>query len=117
MTTRGKRVLKGTKRGAGLRDKQMSVGLPDTLRTSLEAAAAAADVTVAEEIRRRLQFTFIQDRHESFRPDLSRLRVVFETLVSQAEQATGKHWDEDPSTACLVDFAIGIHLARFGAAR
>ncbi len=95
----------------------MSVGLPDILRTSLEAAAKDAGVTVAEEIRRRLQFTFVQDKHESFRPDLKRLRAVFEQLVFSAEHATGKRWDEDPSTACLLDFAIGIHLARFGAAR
>src|SRR5260370_34730337 len=46
------------------RQKQMGVTIPETVRTQLEAASAAAGHSIAEEIRRRLERTFEEDARD-----------------------------------------------------
>jgi hypothetical protein len=49
---------------SGGRQKQMGVALPGDLRAKLDAAAAESGISLAEEIRRRLERSFTQDADE-----------------------------------------------------
>jgi hypothetical protein len=50
--------------------KQMGVALPDYLRGKLATVSAAADISIAEEIRRRLEMSFENDARDDQIRDL-----------------------------------------------
>lgn len=55
---------------SGDRKKQMGVALPDYLRDKLAACSRAADRSIAEEIRRRLERSFEIDARDELTRDL-----------------------------------------------
>ncbi len=71
--------------------KQMGVALPDHLRSKLAAASAAADSSIAEEIRRRLETSFKNDEVDGQTSDLVAAAItIAEDITAQA----GADWHE-----------------------
>ena len=70
--------------------KQMGVALPDYLRGKLAAASAAANVSIAEEIRRRLEISFENDARDSYTQDLVSAAIWIAGDI--ASQGAGAYW-------------------------
>ena len=70
--------------------KQMGVALPDHLRGKLAAASAVANVSIAEEIRRRLEISFENDaRDDQTRGLVSAAIWIAGDITSQG---AGAYW-------------------------
>ena len=95
--------------------KQLGGSLSPDLRARLEAASAAAGLSIAEEIRRRLERTFEQDNFAQAWPASERLLGTLTALTILTNLTTGKRWDEDPATAYLLQLALMAQLDRRGA--
>jgi hypothetical protein len=93
----------------------MGVAIPDDLRERLIAESTVRGVSIAEEIRRRLENSYKEDDFYASRPDLRELVLMVLNLASMAEQATGRNWNEDDATGYLLGLAINRHLERHGA--
>jgi hypothetical protein len=70
--------------------KQMGVALPDYLRGKLAAASAAANVSIAEEIRRRLEISFENDARDSYTQALVSAAIWIAGDI--ASQGAGAYW-------------------------
>ena len=69
--------------------KQMGVALPDYLRVELAAASAAANVSIAEEIRRRLDMSFEYDALDDETQDLVSVAIWIATDITNQ---LGTYW-------------------------
>lgn len=70
--------------------KQMGVALPDYLRGKLEASSAAANVSIAEEIRRRLEMSFENDARDDYTKGLVSAAIWIAGDI--ASQGAGAYW-------------------------
>jgi hypothetical protein len=95
-----------------MKQKQLKVGLSEAARARLEAAASEAGHSVAEEIRQRLELSL---REDTIRVDVLRLEAEIESLITLTEMQCGRHWNEHPPTARVLQLAINARLARYGA--
>lgn len=88
--------------GRGPSKRQMGVGLPDDLRARLEAAAAGRH-SLAEEIRRRVERTFIEDALDP------PLRALVGDIVELAELVrfdVAGDWHSDPGAHATFRSAV-----------
>jgi plasmid stability protein len=89
--------------GRGPSKRQMGVGLPEDLRARLEVASAAAGHSVAEEIRRRVERTFIEDALDP------PLRALIDDIVELAELVrldVAGAWHTDPGAHAAFRSAV-----------
>jgi hypothetical protein len=100
----------------GLRGNQIAVAVPDPLRERLIAESTVKGISVAEEVRQKLDASYKEDDFYASRPDLRELVTMVVTLAHMAEQATGEKWNEDEATGYLLQLAVARHLAIHGAA-
>jgi hypothetical protein len=85
--------------------RQMGVALGDEMREQLEKAAQASDVSVAEEIRRRLTRTFAEDAKAATVDAATRdLQDKITDLAEEVQLETNAPWH-----ANLVSFAAFRH--------
>jgi hypothetical protein len=70
--------------------KQMGVALPDYLRGKLAAASAAAHVSIAEEIRRRLEISFENDARDDYTQGLVSAAIWIAGDITA--QGAGAYW-------------------------
>jgi hypothetical protein len=70
--------------------KQMGVALSDDLRGKLEASSAAKNVSIAEEIRRRLEMSFENDARDSYTRALVSAAIWIADDI--ASQGAGAYW-------------------------
>ena len=70
--------------------KQMGVALPDSLRGKLAAASAAANVSIAEEIRRRLEISFENDARDDYTQGLVSAAIWIAGDITA--QGAGAYW-------------------------
>jgi hypothetical protein len=85
--------------------KQMGVALPDYLRGKLAAASAAANVSIAEEIRRRLEMSFEVDARDDYTQGLVSAAIwIAGDITAQA----GAYWHATQKGRQAV--AAGIRL-------
>jgi hypothetical protein len=91
------------------KQKQLAVALPIRLRALLELAASKNGCSVAAEIRRRLQYTLVEDEIDepvkSFRMEMTQLA----TLVSGE---TNQDFRTHPAANAVLRYAINARLAR-----
>jgi hypothetical protein len=99
----------------GLRGNQIAVAVPDDLRERLIAESMVRGISVAEEVRQRLEKSYAKDDFYGSRPDLRELVAMVLDLVGMAETATGEKWNEDAATGYLLGLAINRHLELHGA--
>jgi hypothetical protein len=91
-----------------MRHKQLGVSLNEETRAALEAAAGAAGHSIAEEIRERVERTFLQDALDPA------LRTLVEDVIALAQMVntdTGSAWDRDPGSHAAFKSAISALLA------
>src|SRR5262249_15593412 len=82
---------------SGGRQKQMGVALPDDLRAKLDAAAVESGISLAEEIRRRLERSFTQDANEKAQDPKTReladdVMRLAEAITYQAKHEGDRSW-------------------------
>ena len=85
--------------------KQMGVALPDYLRVELTAASAAANVSIAEEIRRRLDMSFEYDALDDETQDLVSVAIW---IAADITDQLGTYWHATQQGRRAV--AAGIRL-------
>src|SRR5262245_14258787 len=83
--------------------RQMGVGLPDELRAQLEAAASAADQSLAEEIRQRVERSFAEDARD---PVLRDLLDDVEQLVELVKFDVGEDWQSSAGAHAVFRSAV-----------
>ncbi|SRR6266446_7529267 len=93
----------------GSRQKQMGVALPDDVRAQVEVAANKAGHSIAEEIRRRLERTFLDDTID---PETRKLTDTIALLAHLVKLQTRHSWFEHPAAASIMKHAIDERLAR-----
>ena len=87
--------------------KQMGVALPDDLRAELAAASAAANISIAEEIRRRLETSFENDARDYE----TRALVIFAIWIANDITAqTGAVWHATQKGRQAVAAGIRLYL-------
>jgi hypothetical protein len=99
----------------GLRGNQIAVAVPDDLRERLIAESTVRGISVAEEVRQRLDRSFEEDDFYASRPDLRELVAMVITMARMVERATGEKWNEHDATGYLLQLAITRHLEIHGA--
>src|SRR6516162_5598102 len=92
------------------RQKQMGVALPDELRKQLEDASASNGLSIAEEIRRRLERTFEEDA----KPEDRALMEDVLNLAYWVRMQTGHHWHEHPRANEIMRYAVEAAIKRSG---
>lgn len=70
--------------------KQMGVALPGRLREKLAASSAAANVSIAEEIRRRLEMSFENDARDDYTQALVSAAIWIAGDITA--QGAGAYW-------------------------
>jgi len=71
------------------KQRQVAVALPPETRSRLEAAAAAAGRSVAEEIRRRINLTILAEEHD---PETRELAADIQQLAEWVNREKGFNW-------------------------
>jgi hypothetical protein len=99
----------------GLRGNQIAVAVIGPLRERLIAEATVRGISIAEEVRQRLEASYKEEDFYASRPDLRELVKMVLTMARMAEQATGEKWNEDDATGYLLQLAITRHLELHGA--
>ena len=99
----------GKKRTKPKKIEQTGVVLTSDLRTQLAAAAQAADHSVSQEIRNRLQRTFDEDKFDA--PTL-KLAAAIRDLSTLVSIQTRHNWHSHPAAARVLRYAITARLAR-----
>ena len=89
--------------------KQLKISLTDDLRRHLEAVSAAAGHNLAEEIRRRLERTLVQDGSDS---EMAELLAAIVTFASHVKRETGHAWHRHAGSHEALCRAIGERLRR-----
>jgi hypothetical protein len=90
--------------------RQMGVGFPADLREKLEAAATAAGHSVAEEIRQRVERTFVDEQID---PETHKLMAAVSNLdVLVRLQTNHRSWHSHPGAHRVFRNAIVARLAR-----
>jgi hypothetical protein len=89
--------------------KQLKISLTDDLRRHLEAVSAAAGHSLAEEIRRRLERTLVQDGSD---PETAELLAAIATFANHVKRETGHAWHRHAGSHEALRRAIGGRLRR-----
>jgi hypothetical protein len=92
----------------------MGVALSDNLKAQLEQAAKAADHSIAEEIRRRLERSFEEDE-EPMEPHLRELLSMIVWLKVLVGEDAEHEWFDDPAALSVFERAIGYYFGRLKA--
>jgi hypothetical protein len=92
--------------------KQLKVNLPTDLRAKLEASSKAADRTLADEIRQRLEQTFQPIKIE---PHLRELIRLIRWLAILVKSETGHDWYNHPARLRIFEEAIAAYFKRLKA--
>jgi len=87
--------------------KQLKVSLPDDLRAQLDAASAKSGESVAEEIRRRAELSFLQ---EAVDKPLRDLLENVARLAAEAARETGVAWYSHAGAYEVLRLAIQLWL-------
>jgi hypothetical protein len=91
------------------KQKQLAVALPDTLRGALEYHAAQNGCSVAEEIRRRLRDSLVEDMIDE---PLKSFRMEMTALANLAGTQTRQDFRTHPGASAVLRYAINARLAR-----
>jgi hypothetical protein len=89
--------------------RQLSIALPPEVRLKLEASAAERGVGLAEEIRHRLERTFLVDSVDN---PTRELVYTFDNLISMVRIQTGFNWFNHPDAWAALRAAIIARLDR-----
>jgi plasmid stability protein len=91
------------------KQKQLAVALPDTLRGALEYHAAQNGRSIAEEIRRRLRDSLVEDQIDE---PLKSFRMEMTALANLAGTQTRQDFRTHPGANAVLRYAINARLAR-----
>jgi hypothetical protein len=91
------------------KQKQLAVALPDDLRGALEYHAAQNGRSIAEEIRRRLRDSLLEDQLDE---PLKRFRWEITSLGNLVWSQTRQDFTIHPATNAVMRHAINARLAR-----
>ena len=91
------------------KQKQLAVALPDDLRGALEYHAAQNGRSIAEEIRRRLRDSLLEDQLDE---PLKRFRWEITSLGNLVWSQTRQDFTIHPATNAVMRHAISARLAR-----
>jgi len=94
------------------RQKQLTVTFTDDLRERLEEAASAAGVSIAEEVRKRLERTLEED----CRPIDRKLIASIFYLAHLVYLQTGQLWNEHAGANEILRHAVDARIKRIGGA-
>ena len=93
----------------GSQQKQIGVALADAVRARVEAAANKAGHSIAEEIRQRLERTFVDDDVD---PETQRMMNAIRFLAVLIKIQTGQNWYSNPAATSVMRHAIDALLVR-----
>jgi hypothetical protein len=82
---------------------QLKITMPDDLRVKLDQASAKSSLSVAEEVRSRVERTFQEDAAD---PPTRELMDTVQKLAELVKLQTGRPWHEDDRGANLLCEAI-----------
>jgi hypothetical protein len=89
--------------------KQMGVALSDDLRSKLEAHSAARNVSIAEEIRRRLEMSFERDALDDPTRDIVAAAIwIADDITAQV----GPHWHATQKGRQAVAAGIRLYIEK-----
>jgi hypothetical protein len=88
---------------------QLKITMPDELRAQLDQASAKSSLSVAEEIRSRVERTF---QEEAADPPTRELMDAVQKIAELVKLQTGRPWHEDDRAATLFHHAIIHRLLR-----
>jgi hypothetical protein len=88
---------------------QLKITMPDDLRAKLDQASADSSLSVAEEIRSRVERTFQEDSAD---PPTRELMDSVQELAELVKLQTGRSWHEDVRAANILFEAIVHRFVR-----
>jgi len=88
---------------------QLKITMPDDLRAKLDQASAKSSLSVAEEIRSRVERTLQEDAAD---PPTRELKDTVQKLAELVKLQTGRAWHEDDRAANILCEAITHRLLR-----
>src|SRR5215470_8246995 len=91
----------------GSQQKQIGVALSEAVRDALETAASNAGHSIAEEIRQRIERTFVED---AVAPETRKLTTAINLLADLIEAQTKHKWFENPAATSVMKHAIDALL-------
>jgi hypothetical protein len=91
------------------KQKQLGVSVNETQRVALEAAAANAGHSVAEEIRRRIERTFAEDERDA---QTQELIASIASFVATLRHSIGHDWHRHPAAHRVFEKATMSRLGR-----
>jgi hypothetical protein len=95
--------------------KQLKISLPDDLRARLDAAAQKSGNSLAEEIRRRVEFTLEEDEAQHD-PKMAALMNDIYRLVGETEVHAGAAWHLDPKVVETLRIVLDAYLSELPSA-